>query len=266
VVLLRIEHFQHGGRGVALDAAAHLVDLVEHHDAVARLGFADRLDDVAGQRPDVGAPVPPDFGLVVHAAEAHPHEGPVHGAGDRLAERGLADAGRTDEAQDRGLAAGRELAHGEVLDDAPLDFFEPVVVLVEDAPGLGDVDRLRLRQPPGQLDQPVEVGADHAGLGGRLRRPLVTAQLFSRLLLHLRRHGGLADRLGEFGHLLGLAVALAQLALDGGHLLAQHGLALALVERRFGLLADLVGQAQDLDASGEQARDLVDPRHQIDRL
>ncbi len=39
-----------------------------------------------------------DLGLVMHAAEAEPHEFAAHGAGDRLAERGLADAGRADEA------------------------------------------------------------------------------------------------------------------------------------------------------------------------
>jgi len=43
-------------------------------------------------RPDVGAPVATDLGLVAHAAERHAHELAPGGAGDRLAERGLADA------------------------------------------------------------------------------------------------------------------------------------------------------------------------------
>ena len=112
---------------------AELVDLVQHHHAVARAGLADRLDDVAGQRADIGAPVAADLRLVVHAAEADAHELAVHRARDRLAERGLADAGRADEAQDRRLALRRELAHGEIFDDAPLDLVEAEVVLVEDA-------------------------------------------------------------------------------------------------------------------------------------
>src|SRR5690606_18655922 len=112
-VLLRIEHLQHGGGRIALDAAAHLVDLVEHHHAVARLGLADCLDDVAGQRPDVGATMASDLGLVVDAAQADAYEGPIHGAANGLTERRLADSGRADEAPDRRLAAGRELAYGE---------------------------------------------------------------------------------------------------------------------------------------------------------
>ncbi len=51
-ILFRIEHFEHGRGRIALDAGAHLVDLVQHHDAVARAGLAQPLDNIAGQRPD----------------------------------------------------------------------------------------------------------------------------------------------------------------------------------------------------------------------
>ena len=78
---------------------------------------------------------------------------------------------------------------------------------------------------------------------------------------------GLGDRLVELGDLGGLALlAFAELALDRRHLLAQQHLALALVERRLGLLADLLRQPQHLDAVGEQARDLVHARGDVDRL
>ena len=93
------------------------------------------------------------------------------------------------------------------------------------------------------------------------------AQLLARLLLHLLRHLRLGDRLVELGDLGRLAlIALAELALDRRHLLAQQHLALALVERRLGLPADLVRQPQDLDAVREQARDLVHARGDIDGL
>ena len=104
-VLLRIEHLEQRRRRVAVKAArAELVDLVEHHHAVARPGLAHALDDVARQRADVGAPVAADLRLVVHAAQAHAHELAPGRLRDALAERGLADAGRADEAQDRALA------------------------------------------------------------------------------------------------------------------------------------------------------------------
>ncbi len=120
---------------------------------------------------------------------------------------------------------------------------------------------------PRQLDQPIEIGAHHAVFAGRFGHALQPAQFLARLVLDLLRHAGVADGLVELGHLGGLAlVAFAELALDRGHLLAQQHLALALVERRLGLPADLLRQPQNLDAVGEQARDLVHARGDIDRL
>ena len=81
-----------------------------------------------------------DLRFVMDAAEADAHELAVHRARDRLAERGLADAGRPDEAQDGRLAVGRELAHREIFDDPALDLLKPEMILVEDAPRRRDVD------------------------------------------------------------------------------------------------------------------------------
>ena len=47
-VLLGVEYLEQRRGRVALDAAAELVDLVQHHDAVPRPGPADPLNDVAG--------------------------------------------------------------------------------------------------------------------------------------------------------------------------------------------------------------------------
>ena len=187
-VLLGVEHFEQRRGRIALNAGAELVDLVQHHDAVARAGLADRLDDVAGQGADIGSPMAADLGLVVHAAEAHAHELAVHRARDRLAERGLADAGRADEAEDRRLAARRELAHGEIFDDPALDLVEAEVILIEDAARRRDVDRRLLGKGPGQFDQPVEIGPDHAVFAGRFRHALQAPELLARLVLDLLGH------------------------------------------------------------------------------
>ena len=166
------------------------------------------------------------------------------------------------------MPCGRELAHGEVLEDAPLDLVEAEVVLVEDAARLGDVDRLLLGQRPRQLDQPVEIGADHAVFGrpppacARSRRSSLRACSSTSSGI-----SALAIALLELGHLRALPSSpLAELPLDRRHLLAQQHLALALVERRLGLLADLLRQPQHLDALGQQPRDLVHPRGEVERL
>ncbi len=84
VVLLRVEHLEQRRARVAAEVHADLVDLVEHEDRVVRAAGLDVLDDPAGQRADVGAPVTADLGLVVDAAEAHAHELAAHGPGDDL--------------------------------------------------------------------------------------------------------------------------------------------------------------------------------------
>ncbi len=131
-VLLGIEHLEQRRRRIAAEVRAHLVDLVEQEERIRGLRLAHRLDDLAGHRADIGAAVAADLGLVAHAAERHAHELAAGRLGDRLAERGLADARRADEAQDRAGQLVGALLHGEILDDALLDLLEAVVIGVED--------------------------------------------------------------------------------------------------------------------------------------
>src|SRR4051812_29313586 len=73
-------------------------------------------------------------------------------ARDGAAERGLADAGRTHEAEQGALHLVAELAHGQVLDDALLHLLEAVVVLVEDLLRLGQVEVVLGGLAPGERD------------------------------------------------------------------------------------------------------------------
>ena len=125
-----------------MEAHAELVHLVEHEHRVVRAGLAQALHDLARHRADVRASMAADLGFVVDAAQARAHELETERARDALAERGLADAGRADEAQDRAAAVRVQLAHREVLEDAPLDLVEAVVIGVENLARLRDVDVL----------------------------------------------------------------------------------------------------------------------------
>jgi hypothetical protein len=248
VVLLRVQHLQHRGGRIALNAGPQLVDFVEHHDAVTGSGLPDALNDVAGKRADIGSPMTADLRFVVHAAEADAHKLAVHGARDRLTERRLADAGRSDKAEDRRLAVWRELAHSEIFDDPALDLVQPEVILVEDASRRADVDRRFLGKRPRQIDEPVEVGPDHAVLARGLGHALQPAQLLARLIVDLLGHPRLGDRLVEFGDLGRFSlICFAELALNRSHLLAQQDLAVAGVERGLGLATDLLREAKHLD-------------------
>ena len=73
-VLFGIQHFQHRGCGISPKVVTHLVDLVEQDEWIDGLGLLHALDDLAGHRTDIGSPVPADFRLVAHAAQADANE------------------------------------------------------------------------------------------------------------------------------------------------------------------------------------------------
>ena len=196
VVLLRIEHFQQRRRRVAAEVHRHLVDFVEQEDRVHRAGLLHHLDDLAGERADVGAAVAADLGLVTHAAERQAHELAVHGARDRLGQRGLADARRARRSV-RMVAFGffTSGADGEELEDALLDLLQPVVVLVEDLLGVLEIAVLLGLLVPRHRDQPVEVVARHGRFGRHRRHRLEALELLDGLLLGVLRHARLVDLL-----------------------------------------------------------------------
>ena len=165
-VLLGVEHLEQRAGRVAVVVGAELVHLVEHEERVARAGAADAADDAAGQGADVGAAMPADLGLVAHAAERLAHELAPERARDRTAERGLAGAGRADEAEDGRAGVGLELADHEVFEDALLDLLQAVVVLVEHRAGVLEVEIVIGEHGPGHVGQPLEVGARDGVLGG----------------------------------------------------------------------------------------------------
>ena len=77
---------------------------------------------------------------VVHAAESDADELAVEGAGDGAPERGLSNTWRSDEAEDGALHVTAQFADREELDEPLLDLVEAVVVLVEDAAGVCDIE------------------------------------------------------------------------------------------------------------------------------
>ena len=154
-----------------------------------------------------------DLGLVAHPAERHAHEPPPECPRNRLAETRLANAWRTDQAQDRpahgrraarpngvdlqrvvaarwlgdvGLVAlGAQLHDGEVLEDAVLDAVQVVVVLVQHAFGMMEVQVISGRLAPRQVGHPLQVRADHGVLGADRRDARQARQLAVDLLAGL---------------------------------------------------------------------------------
>ncbi len=140
------------------------------------------------------------------------------------------------------------------------------MVGLQDLACLRDVDGLAALFAPRKLGQPLEVGAQHRGLAGRVRHAPEPSELLLRVLLDLLRHFRLRDRLGELRRFGALVLGLAELLLDGLELLAQQMLALAPLDRLAGALADVAGEPQHFEPVGQEPQHAVEPRLRIDGL
>ena len=180
-----------------------------------------------------------NLGFVMYAAQRCTHEFAIHGACDRAPERGLAHAGRADEAQNRRLAFRVELVHGQVLEDTALDLVEPVMVFVENLARFVDIDTVFRQLRPRQLGHEFEIGAHHRVFGRRIGHTRQPAQFAVGLLGSFFRQVGLVERFAQAIDLFGHGFVFAEFTLDRAHLFAQHGLALMLAHALLGLLVDL---------------------------
>ena len=212
-----------------------------------------------------------DLRLVADAAERHADELAVERAGDRLADRRLAGAGRPDQGEDRarllvGLDAPllTELAHRDVLDDAVLDVLETGVVGVEHLAAGLRVEPLLGADAPRHGQEPVHVAADRLRLGRALPHALEAGKLTLCLLAHVvghRRLGDLGPELLDDGRLV-----LAELLLDRLELLAQDVLPLLVLHAGVDVLADAAPDLHQRQALPLERERELEPLGNVDGL
>ena len=187
-----------------------------------------------------------DLGLVVDAAEGEADAPASRRPGDGLGDTGLARARRADEAEKAPFHLGRELAHGEVLQDPFLDLFQTVVVGVEHLARLLRVDGLLRADAPGDLQTDVEIAADNGRLGRAEGLLLQLGKLFEELFADLVGDGKGLDLRTVCIEIVALAVR-AKLGLDQLELLPQEVFALAAVDLLLRGVVELLFDVQDLD-------------------
>ena len=228
IVLFRVEHFQQGRGGVATVVGGHLVHFVQAEEGIVELHPLEGLDDLARQRAHIGAAVPPDFGLVAHAAKGEAHKIAPCGAGHGLGKGGFTHAGGADKAEDGAFEPLGKLLHGKVFQNAFLGLFKAKVVAVQNCARLFKVDVYLLEVVPGQIQNPVHIVAHN--------------RVFRRRGRHAAQLSGFGERLFArfFRHVPGLELLLYFVNFGLGVVIAPHflvdGLDL-LIEVIFALVA-----------------------------
>ena len=249
--MLGIENFEQGGRRIAPEIGAQLIDFIQHENRIARACAPYVLDDLAGKRANIRTPVAPDFRFVAHASERNTDELPAHGRRDGASERRLPDARRPDKARDRRFALRPQLEHGQIFEDAFLDFFEIVMIAVEDFVRFDNVHFFHRQDIPWQRDKPIEIGSRDCVFRRGGRHSGQPPQLAFRLFLCFVGQACLFDFLSKLFDLALRVIALAQFALDRSQLLAQEVFALALADFLLHLVLNLAAQLENFEFLGK---------------
>ena len=261
-VLLGVEHFKQRRCRIAAEVGGHLVDFVEQEDGILGAGALHVLNDLAGQRADVGAAMAANLGLVAHAAQREAHELAAGGLGDGHAQRSFAHARRSDEAEDRALGILDQLAHGEKFEDALLDFFQAVVVGVENLFGVVDGAGFLGALLPRHGQQPVNVVAADGGLGRHGRHGFELLELLDGLVEHFLGHAGGFNLLAQ---LVELALfAAAQFLLDGLDLFVEVVLFLRALHLALDARLDVAVEVELFDLDVEHVGDAGQARGGIE--
>ena len=169
-----------------------------------------------------------DLGLVTHPAQRHAHELAAGRFRDRLAKRGLADAGRADQAQNRSGQLIGALLHGEIFDDPLLDLFQAIVIGVEDLLGQLEIFLDLALFAPRDREQPVEIVAHDRRFRRHRRHLAELLEFVRRFLAGLFRELGLLDLVFQLLQLVA-TFFVAELLLDRLHLFVEVVLALGLL-------------------------------------
>ena len=250
LVLLAVQHFEERRGRVAVRVLGQLVDLVEKQERIVDAGLREGCDDPPGHGSDVGFAVAADVGLVAHAAQRNAGVLAVGRAGDRGSDRGLAHAGRADEAEDLVLERGIPFLCGHEFHNALLDLFKSVVVFVQDLLHLFKADDALGRLAPRDFETGVEVARDHGRLGravGRFGKAIFfLVEFFLDLFWQVR----LFDLFGVFFNVR----AFSELFFDDLDLFAQVVFALVAVHALVDLLPDDRFLFKDIGLGGKDLK------------
>ena len=131
-VLFRIQHFQHCRCRVAAEILAHFVDFIQQYQWITSLCFLQSLYDLTRHRANVGTTVTTNLAFVAHTTKRDTNKLTTRGFSHRFTKRCLTNTGRTNQTHDRAFHLSRALLHSQILNDAFFDFFQTIVIIVQD--------------------------------------------------------------------------------------------------------------------------------------
>ena len=130
-ILLRVKNLQQRRTRIAAPVIAQLVYLVKQKQRIGSPGLFHAFNNLAGHGTDIGPSMAANFSFVAHAAQRRADKGAAGSSGDRLAERGLADARRADQTQNRAFNLVGTSLHGQIFENSLFNLVQPVMILLQ---------------------------------------------------------------------------------------------------------------------------------------
>ena len=180
VVLGGIKHLKQRCGRVAAIIGADLVQFIQQNNGIARFSAPERLNNSAGQRPDIRAPVSANLNFITHAAQGNARKLATKRVGHTLAQRRFSNSRWSHKAQNRTFQLLLQFDDGEKLKQPVLDLGETEMVAVEQLRGVFDVKLVFGKLGPRQVDQPIKVVARHGVFRDRWRHLLEPIQFLKR--------------------------------------------------------------------------------------
>ena len=257
VILLAIQHFQKSCGGIAMAVPAQFIDLVKEEHRIHGTGLFEARNDPARNGCYIGTPVTADLCFIPHAAQRHLHKLTPHCLGNGTNDRGLTHAGRARKAKDGALHVLLHAQHGKVFDDALLDLFHAIVILIQHLAGTLQIQLILGGFLPGQIQDPLDIGTGHVDLRDSRRHLGETVDFLLGLLAGFLIQRSLGQTLPEFFNLG--AVLVAQFGLDGFDLLTQVVVLLVLLDLGLDAALHLLFHTSKLDLPQHDGADRFQP-------
>ena len=262
IVLLRIQHFQQCCCGIALEIGCNLIDLIQYKHRIGCTCFEDILNNASRHRPDIGASVTANLGLVVQTAQRHANIFTVQRLCHRFTQRGFSHPRRTVKADNGRLHVSFQFQYSQVLDDTFFYLFESVVVSVQYLLGMLQIKIIFAVFVPRKIYECLHILGLNREIGALRMQPLQLSYFFFEGLGNFGR----PFLLGCFGlqrfYLLLVDVS-TQLLLNGLDLLLQEILSLLLVDILMRFQLDGILQLQKLVLAIQDKQQSIGPFLQI---
>ena len=262
VILLRIQNLQQGGTGISAVVRTHFINFVQQQHWIGASCLGHGRHYPAGHGTHIGFPMTPDVRFIMDAAQRNPSHFPVQTSGNRIGNAGLADTGRTYQAQNLGWHFRCHLPNGNSFQNSLLDLFQTEVIMFQNLFCRSHIHPFFGLLVPGKIQHRIQIVAKNGTLGRSEGLLLQTIHIFQQLLFQFLTQMQIFNTLDVVFKFRRL-VCFPQLILKNLDLLTDIVIPLVLIQCRAGFLLNIRFQAEHLHLLTEQTESRFQPFHRV---